>query len=1016
MDRLRQSRELLRHIAMLLSADQPLSDVLRELGALLAENFEAGVRVSYAGEDAETRRYEYGDVAEDRPVVSVPVSFSGLVLGDLTIVSPAPLDADDVALLETCAVYLGARLHDEQSRVRTERLERLALTDSLTTVSNRRAFDQVLAREWSRARRNGSPLALLMLDIDHFKLYNDAYGHRAGDQCLRSVAAAASSCLRRPGDFFGRYGGEEFVALLPETGLDGALIVAEAMRGAVERLAMAHGSTAGGRITVSVGAAQCMPKETVDSGELVGSADAALYAAKSDGRNRVVGAHALAAEKLDARGILGNLPSRSTRFVGHTNEVARLTSALERNVVVTVTGAGGVGKTRIAIEIARRLAGYFPDGTWFLDLAMLDDPNDFLPFACEVLRTVAPLARDEASLASALRDKRALVVMDNCEHVIPQAAELARTFAQHCPEMRLLATSREPLRVKGSVTHRLGSLALEDAVELFVERARAAGIWLGDERRAIIAAIVQQLDAIPLAIELAAPQLRNMTPEELLRRLDDRLQVLGMSNRGAPSRQQTLEALLDWSHRLLDEKASALFRRLAVFTGGFTLEAAMHVCADEEQLNEAATGEALADLVSKSLVTEESALAGVRFRMLEITRIYAQGLLVESGEFDAAAYAHVRFFTTLAARFEGTLEATPVTYWRKLVSLDGQNFRAALSLAIDAGDVDSIAAMCQSLHYWLWEHGAVQASDLTRRIAAILATTLKPSVEAPMRLALAALVRRSDRPRAYESARRSLELYRALGDDLHVADALRSTVTLEHETMPSFDAGLEGEMHRYVELMLDAGSTLRAAELLNNLGVFYAQSLDESRLHDALECFERAGALLEARNDSDRCGRVVGNTAGIAFLLGDAELAARRSRRAVELFDRSEEGWSGGRQWANHGYYLLACGRVDEARSALRRGIGVLRDLGDRLGLAGALEYMAQLYHRTGNDRLAARLIGFANATFGPGVARQARESEMLSELQEAVRANLGDEAYNAETHRGAGTTVEEIVRETESA
>lgn len=1001
---------------MLLSGEQALTEVLHELCALLAETFEAGVRVGYTVESGEPRTYEYGEQHAEIPSTRVAVSFSGLILGDLSVSAKRPLDADDVSLLETCAVYLGARLHDEQSRVRTEQLERLALTDALTTVSNRRAFDQAISREWSRARRNGSSLSLVMIDIDHFKLYNDSYGHRAGDQCLRSIAAAASACLRRPGDFFGRYGGEEFVALLPETGLEGSLIVAESMRATVERLAIAHTGTSVGRVSISVGVAHCVPKDTGDSGQLVGSADAALYAAKADGRNRVVGAHTLAPENADARLALGNIPSRATRFVGHHEEVTRLSSALERTSIVTITGAGGVGKTRIAIEIARRLAGFFPDGTWFLDLAMLDDPADFMPFACEVLRTVAPLARDAESLVSALGDKRLLIVMDNCEHVIPQTAELARLLAISAPKVRVIATSREPLRVKGGTTHRLGSLALEDAVELFTERARAGGIWLGDERRAIIAAIVQQLDSIPLAIELAAPQLRSMSPEELLRRLDDRLQVLGMSNRGAPSRQQTLEALLDWSHRLLDENGRKLFRRLAVFTGGCTLEAAMHVCGDEEQLNEAVVGEALADLVSKSLVSEESAPSGPRFRMLEITRIYAQGLLVASDEFDAAAYAHVRFFTTLALRFEGTLEATPVTHWRSLVSMDGQNFRAALSLAIDAGDVDSVGTICQALHYWMWEHGAVQASDLVRRIAAILATTLRPSVEAPMRLALAALVRRSDRARAHEAARRSLDLYRALGDDIHVGDALRCTVATELETVSDLDPSLEGEMLRFIETMLDLGSTLRAAELLNNLGVFYANLLDDSRLPEALLCFERAAALLEARGDADRCGRVIGNSAGIAFLLGDAELAARRSRRAVELFDRSEESWSGGRQWANHGYYLLACGRYDEARNALRRGIGVLRDLGDRVGLAGALEYMAQLYHRTGNDRLAARLIGFADVSFGPGVARQAREAAMLRDLLEAVRKNLGDEAFSAEAHRGAGSSVEDIVRAAESA
>ena len=514
---------------------------------------------------------------------------------------------------------------------------------------------------------------------------------------------------------------------------------------------------------------------------------------------------------------------------------------------------------------------------------MLDDPADFMPFACEVLRTVAPLPRDTESLVSALRDKRLLVVMDNCEHVIPQAAELARLLAVSAPKVRVIATSREPLRVKGGTTHRLGSLPLEDAVELFTERARAGGIWLGDERRAIIAAIVQQLDSIPLAIELAAPQLRSMSPEELLRRLDERLQVLGASNRGGASRQQTLEALLGWSHRLLDENGRKRFRRLAVFTGGCTLEAAMHVCGDEEQLNEAVVGEALADLVSKSLVSEESSPSGPRYRMLEITRIYAQGLLVASDEFDAAAYAHVRFFTTLALRFEGTLEATPVTHWRSLVSMDGRNFPAAPLAGHRRGrrrqrrdDLSGAPLLAVGARGRTGNRsGAAHCGDSSddaapiRRGADALGaglarSPLGPDARARGGAALAGSVSR---------ARRRHPRRRALG----------CTVATELETVSEPDPSLEGEMLRFIETMLDLGSTLRAAELLNNLGVFYAQLLDDSRLPEALVCFERAAALLEARGDADRCGRVIGNSAGIAFLLGDAELAARRSPRGRAL-------------------------------------------------------------------------------------------------------------------------------------
>lgn len=1011
----RDVRDLLRRIALLLSEERPLAAILREVGKHLGERFEASVRIEYFGPEGEP--LVYASSSAETPIhreVRFPIAFSGTRHGELALAPDRALDPDDVALLETCAVYLGARLHDERNRRVAERLEHLALTDALTGVANRRAFDRTLDREWSRARRTGSPISLVMIDIDRFKAYNDAYGHAAGDRCLRAASAAAAACLRRPGDFFGRYGGEEFVALLPETNVEGAVMVAEAMRAAVERLAIAHNGAPFGRITISAGAAHVLPKDSTSGTELIGAADAALYAAKAEGRNRVMSAHALALPA-DVRTVAGNLPSRPTRFVGHAGEVTRLTAVLEATPITSIVGPAGVGKTRIAIEVARRIGAFFPDGTWFLDLAMLDDPNDFIPFACEILRSVAPLARDESSLIDGLSDKRLLLLLDNCEHVLPPAAHFAALLAAAGTELRILITSREPLPVKGSAIHRLAPLALEDAVELFEERARGAGIWSDDARRATVAAIVQQLDAIPFAIELVAPALRDMAPEELLHRLDDRLSVLAIASQ-SPGRQQTLQALLDWSNRLLDADSAKLFRRLAVFAGGCTLEAAMHVCADERELNEAQVADALADLVAKSMVLEESTTAGARFRMLEITRIYAQTQLAESGEFDAAAYAHVRFFGTLAKRFESTLETVPVARWRTLVGLEGQNFRTALSVAIDVGDVESVAAICEGLHYWLWENGAVAMSDMARRIAAMLTMSLKPSVEAPLRLAMAALIRREDRRRAHELAERSFHLYRALGDDVHAGDALRSTVTMQYETRGAPDPSLESEMLRYIERMLDLGETLRAADLLNNLGVCYAELMDDSRLPDALRCFERAAGLFEARGDTDRCGRVVGNSAGIAFLLGDADMAARRSQRAVEMLERSDVSWLGGRQWANHGYYLLACGRNDEARDALLRGIAKLRDLGDRVGLAGALQYMAQLYHRSGDDHLAARLIGFADATFGTGATRQAREAAMLAELLDSVRARLGAETFDVETRRGAGSTIEEIVRVAESA
>jgi diguanylate cyclase (GGDEF)-like protein len=1007
----RQGREIVRRIAMLLSGERPLAEVLHESGELLGEVFGACVEIAYTDPNGTQCLYR-ADGAERAggETVRVPVIFAGVTLGELRLTTQAALDARDVQLLEACGVYLGARLHDEQLRLRSERYERLALTDALTGVANRRAFDERLVREWGRARRNGSSVSLLMIDIDLFKGYNDTYGHRAGDQCLHAVAAAACACLRRPGDFFARFGGEEFVALLPETELEGALTVAESMRGAVERLGIAR-DAGGGCVTVSIGASHCVPREDGLANELVSSADAALYAAKSEGRNRVVGAHALFPADYDARAVIGNLPPRSTRFIGHADEVMRLAGALEGNPIVTVTGPGGVGKTRVSIEVARRTAAFFPDGVWFVNLPMLDDGSDVTPFVCEILRGLAPLAHDAASLAHALADKRLLLLFDSCEHVIEPASALARTIAQSAPQVRILATSREPLHVPGEVAHRLGSLRIEDAVELFLDRAMSAGATGLEERRSIVAAIVEQLDAIPLAIELAAPQLASMSPDVLLRRIDDRLAFLRMEIRGAEHRQQTLEAMLDWSHRLLNENSCLLFRRLAIFVGGFTLEAAMCVCSDGA-FNEARLSEALEDLAAKSLLVVDPLQPVPRYRMLEITRAYAQRLLFESNEYDEAASAHVRYYKALARRFEGMIDAMPVVQWQNVVQAEAQNMRAALTLSLDAGDLESAAAICEAIHFWMWEHGSVHAGDLTRRLAVALTTNMEAPTEAALRVAYASLLRHSDRVQALEAAKRAYDLYRGLGDTVHIADALRVVGSLQHDVYGTPSLAMAAEFELYAERMFERGSTLRAAELLNNLGVAHAQTLDKPRLREAQVCFERAAGLLEARGDGQRAGRVTGNSAATAYLLGDAEEAVRWSRRAVAFFDRAEPTIGAGHQWGNHGFYLTVLGSYEEAKTALLRALHIARDLGDRVGMAGVLNYLGYYAHRTGNHALAARFIGRADVLQPHDVARQHGETVVMDELIEALRASLGDGSYEMEHKRGASTPTEALAAE----
>ncbi len=709
----------------------------------------------------------------------------------------------------------------------------------------------------------------------------------------------------------------------------------------------------------------------------------------------------------------GNLPSRPTRYIGHAGEVALLVSALEETPIVTLTGAGGVGKTRTAVELAKRIAKFFADGVWFVNLALLDDGADVVPFVCETLRDVAPLAYDAASFAGALGDRQVLLLFDSCEHVLAQTAELVSSIVAAAPRTRVIATSRQPLAAPRELEHRLKTLALDDGTELFYDRARNAGVELGEYERPAVSTIVESLDGIPLAIELAAPLLRTMSTQELLHRLDDRLELLSLENSSAPSRQQTLEAMHDWSHRLLSENGQKLFRRLAIFVGGCTLEAAMHVCADDN-FNEARLSEALDELVVKSLVVKESIDGRTRYRMLEITRAYAQSCLLRSGEYDEAAHAHVRYFVLLARRFEGMLDALPILQWQAMVTGEAQNFRAALSLALDAGDVENPAEICEALHHWLWTHGPVHAADLARRIETILATAMEVRVEAPLRLALAALLRRSQRPRALEAAKRAYDLYRSLGDLVHLADALRATNSLQHAVLGAPAMQFAAELARMANLMLEMGSVLRAAELLNNLGVAYAESLDDARLQDAGVCFERAAGLMEARGDRFRAGVVMGNSAINAFLSGDHQQAVRWSERAVGFFDEVPDSIEAGHQWSNFGFHLAVVGRYDESRAALRKGIEIALERNDREGLSEVLENSAYYYHVTGEDRLAARLIGCAETLIPRDLARQARDGAVLQEILASLRVNLGDDVYEDERRSGAAIPVAEVLQEAE--
>ena len=417
---------------------------------------------------------------------------------------------------------------------------------------------------------------------------------------------------------------------------------------------------------------------------------------------------------------LTNLPAPASDLIGRDAALADVADLLAAHRIVTLTGAGGIGKTRLGLEVARQLLPDFADGVWLAELASLSDADLVADAVAAALGL--DLAGGVASpdrVARALGPKQLLLVLDNCEHVIDRAARMAEALARANPKLRIMATSREPLRAEGEYLYRVPPLDVpaEDArdpedmlrhgaVQLFVARARAAESGFVPDARtaAIIGAVCRRLDGIPLAIELAAARTATLGVEGLAARLDDRFRLLTGGHRTALPRHQTLRATLDWSYELLPEPERVVLRRLAIFAGGFTLEAATAIGASAESPEIAALDvvDGVANLVAKSLVWAHVGAAVVRYRHLETTRAYAFEKLTESGEFEQVARRHAEYYRDLFERAEAEWETRPTAEWLEDYRHWIDNVRAALDWAFSPSGDASIGVALTAASVPLW--------------------------------------------------------------------------------------------------------------------------------------------------------------------------------------------------------------------------------------------------------------------------------------------------------------------------
>ena len=1045
-----RDREIVRQTAELLSSGVPLSDLFERFCLLLAQfvdssvvfigiDYPDGLYIEYAYDHGQSNRdihrrvnpkaisqrvIDTGDsylmrtredivgpfiplqmqgakMDDSQSAVFVPLRFGTRTLGVLSVQSAKryAYNEDDLHLLETCALYVAVALHADKMRSEKDAFESAARFDALTGVANRRTFDERLGSEWRRAMRDGTALSLVLLDIDWFKNFNDTYGHVAGDACLQQIADAARGCMARPTDLFARYGGEEFAALLGATDASGATAVAERMRSAIRQLEIPHVGSPIGRVTASFGVATCTIAMGTSS-VLVRTADRALYAAKTAGRDRVVGELLKESIAAGARRLAGNnLRAAPTSFLGRKEEVGAAMALLEETPVVSITGPGGVGKTRLALTVAQRRLYAYLDGVWLIDLTAIRDRRFIDPAVCAVLETPSHAGLStRGALIEELKSKNCLLIFDNCEQVLEAVAELCSEIAQVAPDVRMLITSRERLGIPAEGVLALHPLDPQDAIELFVERAREsfAGFQPSQDDLAAIALLVGRLDYLPLAIELAATRVRTLTPGQISERLDDRFRMLVSGQRATQDKQQTLYATLQWSYDLLDDRAQRLLSNLAVFPGSFDAEAARDICADDvvEPWDLLAT---LNDLIAKNLVTVTGSDKQERFRLLESTRHFATVQLEERGD-DQPASRHTRYFRAFAQRTNEQIERGAVEEAVALVSLEWENVRAALDRSLVRGrDEAAGREILVALRRFFSESGRLTEGQFW--IERGLATGTAHTRERGELLYMASLIAHSlgDFEELGKLGEELVTLHEQSGDLSQLARSLNAVGIAKFHLGNA--VGAEKLYARALEKYRAAGDRRGVAVALMNLGTLAADlRLDyataRTLFEESLEIFRELGVSINI-------GTVLANLGEIAAIEGDVERGLQLANESLAMFERLGNKNMAAWQYLEIAFYRIERNELDLAQGALSAGYNLLLDQPHREFLALYFDVAFYLAQKLGEDEVAARLCGFA---------RYYRSRERLLRLASA--AKVYDRYYSQLCERMEPARREAIERE----
>ncbi len=670
-----------------------------------------------------------------------------------------------------------------------------------------------------------------------------------------------------------------------------------------------------------------------------------------------------------------NLPIQLSSFVGRERELAQVKRMLTTSRLVTLVGAGGCGKTRLAIQVVGELITEYPDGVWLVELGALSDPALIAQKAASVLGLGEESDRPLLDmLTDYLRVKNLLLILDNCEHLISACAQLAETLLLACPNLRILATSRETLGIAGESAFGVPSLSVPDprhvssvgvdlasdlipyeGVRLFIERAVAVqpNFKMTNANAPAVAQICYRLDGIPLAIELAAARVKVLSVEQVAARLDDRFRLLTGGSRTALPRHQTLQALIDWSYDLLPEVERVLLRRLSVFAGGWALEAGETVCAgDRIQADDVL--DLLTHLVDKSLVLVEERNGEARYRMLDTIQQYAREKVLSSGDAARVRARHLDFFLKVAEEAESELRSAEQLTWSNRLETEHDNLRAALGWSQSSGETESGLRLAGAL-FWFWrlrgyanegrrwlegmlmsagESGRTQAQAKALWAAGFLAVGQGDIVAGRVRLG------------------EGLAIFRELGDQEGTADSLLGLGRAAY--FQGDYAAARSLLEESLSISRMAGYQSGSAQALYRLGMVILIQGDYAQ---ARPLFEESVAIFRALGDRWGLSYSLSALGEEALRRGDYAIAHSVLEESLTVFQKLGSKSGIAMSLSELGWLALSQGDYLAARSRLEESLALRREMGYRVGMAIALNLLGDVALHQGNYQQAKSLI-----------------------------------------------------------